>query len=288
MCYNDNGDDMEKIKNIIKDNNNIPLELKSKIFECSYYILNKYQGAYDNLCKNLSTIKIYYLQNENKDLIINFDKISLYNSTLNTLYLPSDISQNYHALLAYELISIASTSLDKQGFVNTNSLYGCSLNKGMNELLTRKVLKKEFPYNTSKNDINNVILFSNIVPMPILTDIYFNKNFIDLMKEYYNRSGSNNLITILENMDLDYNKRVKANSKDNEIKDKYITLLVEDVSCVNNETENEVDERINNICSFIRSQYNILGTPQNIKQAIEKSINKINDDFIVKKGKIHE
>ena len=158
----------------------------------------------------------------------------------------------------------------------------------MNELLTRKVLKKEFPYNTSKNDINNVILFSNIVPMPILTDIYFNKNFIDLMKEYYNRSGSNNLITILENMDLDYNKRVKTNSKDNEIKDKYITLLVEDVSCVNNETENEVDERINNICSFIRSQYNILGTPQNIKQAIEKSINKINDDFIVKKGKIHE
>lgn len=288
MCYNDNGDDMEKIKNIIKDNNNIPLELKSKIFECSYYILNKYQGAYDNLCKNLSTIKIYYLQNENKDLINNFDTISLYNSISNTLYLPNDISQNYQPLLTYELISIASTSLDKQGFVNTNSPYGCSLNKGMNELLTRKVLKKAFPYNTSKNDINNVILFSNIVPMPILTDIYFNKDFIDLMKEYYNRSGSNNLITILENMDLDYNKRVKTNSKDSKFKDKYITLLVEDVTCVNNETENEVDERINNICSFIRSQYNILGTPQNIKQAIEKSINKINDDFIVKKGKIHE
>ena len=86
-------------------------------------------------------------------------------------------------------------------------------------------------------------------------------------------------------MNLDYIERVRKNNIENPYKDEYIKYLIDDISKIKCNSNEEVIAKISLINSFIRGQYNSLKVPKSIKLSIENSLNTILNNYEYEKGK---
>lgn len=274
---------MERIKQLIIDNPNIAFSLKGKIYECASLIINEYPNAYKGLCNNLENLNIKYINGDINKILNSIGAMSLYDGKENTMYisLSEAMGEHYKDMLIHELLHVSSKEDDRVGFEDLYSDYGKSLNEGLTEYMTRRILKNNnFGMLDYKNDMNNIGFISNIVPLNILIDSYFERGLPRVVKAYYDKIGNiDNIEEILKNMDLDHIERVRNHNFNNKYKDTYIKLLVSELANIKPQTETEVIKNISSICGFIRGQYKVLGTPLSIKEDIENSINIINNNY---------
>lgn len=269
---------MERIIKIIKENTNIDNELKDKIIECASMIVDKFPIAYKNLLNNLDTITIRYMNEQDSERLKKVKADSAYDCHTNTLILNKEFvnSAHYKNLIIHELLHVAS--YDKVNNLGFESLYakrGLSLNEGMTEYLTCMILNNyNFGMAIYVNDINNITLLSKIIPINELINLYFTEGLLGFFTKYINRVGmDNNLKKIIESMDDEFGMRVRNNVFNNQYKDKYITLLVDDISKLSFENDFEIIDVIKTINQFIKLQYKTDTIPLSIKSSIENSYN---------------
>lgn len=270
---------MKDITRLIINNNNIHPNLKDKIIECVNLIISNYPQAYRNLYKNLENINIQYKNNQNKEILESIEASSIYITETNTVILDERMCNGlrYKNLIIHELLHVSSYHDEILGLKNIDSGTSISLNEGLTELLTRTILNDmSYGIISYENDINNVFAFNLIVGKNVLINSYFNGSIVDVLGCYINKLGSNNnLREILYNMDYEHIERVRNFDYDSKYKDKYIKLLINDISKINVNSNEEVIAIISFINSFIRGQYNTKTVPINIKLSIEDSINSI-------------
>lgn len=280
---------MEDITRLIINNNNIEPKLKRKIIECVSLIVSKYSQSYKNLYRNLEDIKIEYKNEQNREILDKIEASSAYITETNTIILDERMCDNprYKNLIIHELLHVASYHDEVLGLKNIDSGTSISLNEGLTEYLTRTILN-DMSYGIScyENDINNVLAFSLITGEYTFINSYFNGSILDVLECYINKLGiNNNLKEILYNMDNEHIERVRNFNYNTKFKDEYIKLLVNDISKINVDSNEEIIAIISFINSFIRGEYKTITVPTNIKLSIEDSINNIFSKYNFKEGK---
>ena len=182
--------------------------------------------------------------------------------------------ESYKHILIHELLHVSSFNSDNLGFESLGAKSGMSFNEGMTEYLTMSILneyKKGFAI--YGNDVNNIVLLSSIIPFQKLVNLYFYDGLLGLFEEYINRVGSsNNLKDLIINMDSEHIKRARENKFDNEYKDKYIKLFIEDISKVEFDSDIKIQDTIRLVINFIKNQYKVDYIPETIKKDVETFI----------------
>lgn len=280
---------MQSLINIVKSNSNIQYNLKNKIFYCIDLILKKYPEAYQNLKTNLSKITIRY-SNESD---INFNKLQLkslydYRNDLLLIKNTDDFKEKYPSIIIEALLQISSYDRKNNfGFENLYLKGGRSLNSGMLLYLKGIILGNDvLNTNIYKNDLNNIMFFMNFFSSNQLINIYFNEGMNGLYNLYLSLFNKENFYNIILNMDYDFIERREHKIFSNKYKNTYIKLLLEDISNINFETEEECLSIIKKINFFIRGQYNNKVIPDEMINYVEKITNKIYNKVELKKGKI--
>ncbi len=267
---------MDDIIKIINKNPNIDIDLKDKIIECVTLIINKYPMSYRNLNNNLENITIRYTTKEDDDRLNKINAKSIYNALDNVLLINKETldEESYKHILIHELLHVSSFNSDNLGFESLGAKSGMSFNEGMTEYLTMSILneyKKGFAI--YGNDVNNIVLLSSIIPFQKLVNLYFYDGLLGLFEEYINRVGSsNNLKDLIINMDSEHIKRARENKFDNEYKDKYIKLFIEDISKVEFDSDIKIQDTIRLVINFIKNQYKVDYIPETIKKDVETFI----------------
>jgi len=265
---------MNKIITLINNNPNIESELKTKIIECTRLIINKYPICYELMYKNLQTVTIGYPNEEYTKKLNNYKVDSVYNAKTNTIFYNKNIinTTNYKHMIIHGLLHLASC--DNKYFIGFESLLtrmGISFNEGITEYLTSQILNTpNYAMGIYANDINNVLLLSSIIPIDKLIEIYFKQGLGGLIKEYYSKLKVNNFEEMIKLMDLDFIERVRKNNFNNEYKDKYILLFIEDISNLEYSDDLYIINLIKNINDYIKFQYKTDIVPPNIKEGVEK------------------
>lgn len=280
--------DVKDLINIIDNNPNIDISIKDKIMECVELIVRKYPVAYKNLYINLETITIRYSKESDIDILKEVGADSCYVCKENLIILNEEKvnSEYYKNLLVHELLHVSSYNDVNMGFESLEANRGVSFNEGMTEYLTGEVLDNHsFGMATYQNDINNIMLLSTIIPLKKLEVLYFKEGLLGILNEYLNKINSKeNLLTIIINMDNEHISRARNGESDNNAKDNYIKLLIEDISKIDFLSDEEIIRTIRTINNFIRIQYNTDTIPPTIKESVSNSINDIFKKFSFNNG----
>lgn len=270
---------MSDIIELIKNNENIDYRLKNKVIECVGLILKKYPIAYRNLYTNLETITIRYTNIEDKIRLREIGADSCYNCEANLLLLNEKYSNSeyYKNIIIHELLHVASFNENNMGFESLYAKRGLSFNEGMTEYLTREILNDHTRgFINYQNDVNNINLLSIIVSMDKLIHLYFTEGLLGLFTEYLNAVGkNNNLENLMIFIDEEFGIRTRRGQFENQYKDKYIELFIDDISKIEFKDDNEIINTIKQINNFIRLQYKTDKVPMTIKTQIEQSISTI-------------
>ena len=279
---------MTDLRKLIENNPNIEYSLIDKVIECVELIINKYPIAYRNLYNNLETITIRYTNIEDRLRLKGIGADSCYNCEENLMLLNEEFvnSEDYKHILIHELLHVASFNEKNMGFESLYAKKGLSFNEGMTEHLKQEILNDNTKgFYIYSNDINNIMLLSAIIPIEKLTNLYFTDGLLGIIQEYLNQVGKeNNLENLIINMDAEFDMRVRQDKFDNEYKDEYIKIFIDDISKMNFETDEQIISTIKLINDFIRCQYNTTTAPLSIKDSISNSINTIFSKSSIEKG----
>ena len=279
---------MTDLKILIENNPNIEYSLIDKVIECVGLIINKYPIAYRNLYNNLETITIRYTNIEDRLRLKGIGADSCYNCEENLMLLNEEFvnSEDYKHILIHELLHVASFNENNMGFESLYAKKGLSFNEGMTEHLKQEILNDNTKgFYIYSNDINNIMLLSTIIPIEKLTNLYFTDGLLGIIQEYLNKIGKeNDLENLIINMDAEFDMRARQGKFDNEYKDEYIKIFIDDISKMDFETDEQIISTIKLINDFIRCQYNTTTVPLSIKDSISNSINTIFSKSSIEKG----
>lgn len=280
---------MMDLRRIIENNPNIEYGLIDKITECVELIVNKYPIAYRNLYNNLETITIRYTNIEDRLRLKEIGADSCYNCDKNLMLLNEEFvnSEDYKHILIHELLHVASFNENNMGFESLYAKKGMSFNEGMTEHLKQEILNDNTKgFYIYSNDINNIMLLSTIIPMEKLINLYFTDGLLGIIQEYLNKVGrENNVENLIILIDEEYGMRARRGVFDNEYKDEYIKIFINDISKMNFETDEKIISTIKLINDFIRCQYKTDTIPLSIKDSVTQSINIIFSKSSIEKGK---
>lgn len=269
---------MRNLISVISNNNSIESSLVDKIIECVELIVNKYPITYKNLYTNLENITITSPTLEEEKKLNELGADSSYKADCNRLILNYNIlnNKNYKYIILHELLHVATFDGISIGFKSVDSKYGISLNEGITEYLVQEILKEHSVGQAIyKTDINNIMLFSNIISINRIINLYFSNDLNGLFIEYINRIGvNNNLNSLISNMDNDHILKL-GREKTNQFKYEYIRLLIDDISKINFINDKEIINTMKVITNFLKCECDMELMSLEIRESIQNSINKM-------------